>query len=341
MPGAKGKMAKPAPVFLLVGPEEGEKREFIQNIKNEYQAAYSESPESHRFYAGQTLIGEIVSLLQNGSLFSSFKCVTLSNIEQLKKAEIQQLAEYLSHPEQSSVLFLITHEYRAPAALVKAVPKGQQKTFFELFENKKREWLLQYFRKADLLIHEDAIEMVLEQVENNTIEMKNAADKLILYFGPGSTLSADDIEEYLYHSKEENVFSLFQKIVQRDMPASLEILHKILQSGQNSGVQLLGGLLWQFRRLLKFSRLLDHRFSPEEAFRSTAIHGKRNQKNYMEASKKFSTSQLEHVISIISDFDGQLRQQRSEVERILLEYYIYSVLKIGAEKQINYFEKYK
>lgn len=326
-------MATPASVFLLVGPEEGEKQEFIQNIKDDYLKAHKDTPESYRFYAGQPPAGDIVSILQNGSLFSSYKFVTLANIEQLKKTEVQQLSDYLKHPEKSATLFLVTHEYKAPSAFTKVVPKGQQKTFFELFENKKREWLLKYFRKAELAIDEDAVEMVLELVENNTLEMKNAADKLILYFGPGSRLTGDDIEEFIYHSKEENVFSLFQKIVQQDLPAALEILHKILLSGQSNGVQILGGLLWQFRRLLKLSRMLDRRFSPEEAMRAIPIRGKRNQQNYLQASRTFTTRQLEQIIAVIRDFDGQVRQHRAEVERLLVEF---SLLKIGAKSQLNH-----
>ena len=318
-------MAQPAPVYLLVGPEEGEKQEFIQNIQQGFEKASGEKPETYRFYSGQTDMGEVVSLLQNGSLFSSYKFVTVLQIEELKKADLQMLSTYINSAESSSTLFLLTHEYRAPAQLSKAVPKAQQKTFFELFEDKKREWLIRYFRRAELSVDDDAIEMVLELVENNTLEMKNAADKLILYFGKGTALSADDIEEYIYHSKEENVFTLFQKITVKDFPGSLEILHKILLSGQYSGVQLLGGLLWQFRRLLKLSRLLDRRYSPDEAFRQIPLRGKRNQKNYMTARSNFPTESIESIIALIADFDGRLRHLRTEAEQVTLELFLYHV----------------
>lgn len=315
-------MKKTPSVFLLVGPEEGEKEDFIRNV----QQGGGDDGEIHRFYAGQTPMGDVVSLLRNGSLFSAAKFVTLRNIEELKKPDIKQLTDYLKNPETSSTLFLVTHEYRAPAALSKAVPKAQQKTFFELFENKKREWLLRYFREAELQIDNEAVELVLDLVENNTLEMKNAADKLILYFGPGSTLTSDDIEEFIYHSKEENVFSLFQKLTRRDLTGSLEILHKILQSGQTRGVQVLGGLLWQFRRLLKMSRLCDRRFSPEDALRGAEIRGKRNQTDYMEARRNFTTRQIEQIITRIAEFDHKIREQRGEMERLILEMSIYRIL---------------
>jgi DNA polymerase-3 subunit delta len=306
-------------VFLLVGPEEGEKEEFIRGIQRE-------DGEIHRFYAGQTPMADVVSLLRNGSLFSSSKFVTVRNVEELKKPDIQQITDYLKNPEASSTLFLVTHEYRAPAALAKAIPGAQQKTFFELFENKKREWLLRYFREADLLIDSEAVELVLDLVENNTLEMKNAADKLILYFGPGSSLTADDIEEFIYHSKEENVFSLFQKLIRRDLTGSLEILHKILQSGQTRGVQILGGLLWQFRRLLKMSRLCDRRFSPEDALNGAEIRGKRNQSDYLEARRNFTTRQVEQIIARIAESDRKVREQSGDMERLILEMSIYRMI---------------
>ncbi len=318
-------MAQPAPVYLLVGPEEGEKQEFIKGIQQNFEKSSGEKPETYRYYAGQIEMGEVVSLLQNGSLFSSYKFVTVLQIEELKKNELQLLTDYIKSAESSATLFLLTHDYRPPPQLSKAVPKSQQKTFFELFEDKKREWLIRYFRRAELFVDEDAIEMVLELVENNTLEMKNAADKLILYFGKGTSLGADDIEEFIYHSKEENVFTLFQKITRKDFAGSLEVLHKIMLSGQTTGVQLLGGLLWQFRRLLKLSRLLDRRFSPDEAFRQANLRGKRNQKNYMTARSHFSTQSVEAVIALIAEYDGQVRRQRGEAEKIVLEYFLYQL----------------
>src|SRR6056297_2728757 len=289
-------MAHPASVYLLVGPEEGEKQEFIRNLQQNYEKDSGEKPETHRFYSGQTDMGDVVSLLKNGSLFSSYKFVTILQVEELKKADLQLLSDYIKSSESSTTLFLLSHEYRAPAQLTKAVPKSQQKTFFELFE------------------------------------MKNAADKLILYFGKGSVLSADDIEEFIYHSKEENVFTLFQKITYKDFPGALEVLHKIMLSGQNNGVQLLGGLLWQFRRLLKLSRMLDRRYSPDEAFRQIPLRGKRNQKNYMTARSHFPTESIESAIALIAEYDGQVRRQRGEAEKILLEFFLYhSCTNIGAK----------
>lgn len=313
----------PEPVYLLVGPEEGEKRDFIRKTIEEYQKKSGEEAERHRFYAGQTEANEIISLLKNGSLFATYKFVTLSGIESLKQQEAKYLAEYVKNPEETATLFLVTEEYRVPKSLENAVPKQRKKIFFELFEDRKRDWLIRYFRSADIAVEEDAVEVLLELVENNTLEMKIAADRLILFFGENEIISADEVEEFIYHSKEENVFTLFAELMDRNFSSSLEILRKILLSGSSSEVQILGGLLWQFRRLLNLSLLMDRHYSREEALRETGIRGKKNQQNYVRGSNSFSTTELKRAISLIAEYDGLVRRSPGDAAPLLLDIFLY------------------
>ena len=266
-------MSRLAPVYLLLGPEEGEKNEFISSAIETYRKNAGEEPEVYRYYPYDTDIGEIISIIRNGSLFSSYKFIILRNLEDVKGTGLKELTGYLASPEKDATLFLITSDYRPQSSVAKLVPKEQQKMFFELFENKKRDWLSRYFRSSGISVDGEAIELLLELVENNTLEMKNAADRLILYFGSGASLGADEVEEFIYHSKEENVFTLFGKIVTRDFPSSLETMRKIIDSGGTNGIQLIAGLVWQFRRLLTLSRLFDHRYSQQEAFAKIPLRG--------------------------------------------------------------------
>ena len=316
-------MKNPEPFYLLVGPEEGEKRQFIEDTVEDYRRAAGDEPEIHRFYVGQTDSNEVVSIIKNGSLFAAYKFVIFSGIESLKKGEVKTLAEYAKNPEKSATLFLVTEDYKVPSSLEKAAGKDRKKIFFELFENRKRDWLVRYFSSSGLRIDEEAIEVLLELVENNTLEMKIAADRLVLFFGEKGEISADDVEEFIYHSKEENVFTLFGRLVHRDFSGSLEVLRKILLSGSSSGVQILGGLLWQFRRLLNLSVLLDQHYSNEEAFRAVAVRGKRNQQNYLEGSRHYSTRELRRAVSLIAEYDGLVRQHPADVGPLLLDMFIF------------------
>jgi DNA polymerase-3 subunit delta len=329
-------MAGLAPVYLLLGPEEGQKNEFITAAIDSYRKKAGEEPEIYRYYPYETDIGEVISVIRNGSLFSSYKFVILRNIEDLKAPDLKELSSYLASPEKSATLFLATSAYRPQKTvqnhIVKRVPKDQQKTFFELFENKKREWLINYFRSAGITVDTEAVALLLELVENNTLEMKSAADRLIFYFGSGADLDADAVEEFIYHSKEENVFSLFAKIVTRDFSSSLETLRTIVHSGGSNPVQLIAGLVWQFRRLLKLSRLLDLRYDPQEACRNVPLYGKRNQNTYLQGRKHFDTEELQRILSLLARYDAALREQSGDVQEILLDMCLYHILHTPARR---------
>ena len=157
------------------------------------------------------------------------------------------------------------------------MPAANRKVFWELFENQKTGWVQQFFRRQQITIEPEAVALLLELVENNTRQLEIVCSQLALYYGEGARIGALDIEQTLSHSKEENVFTLFDRLVLRDLEAGLEVLQKILlsRSDDSDPVQLLGGLLFQFRRLMALHRLLAERYSAEEAFAKLSLRSKR------------------------------------------------------------------
>ena len=73
-------MFNPESVYLFLGPEIGQKTDEIHKIQKTYQEQTGENSEIHKFYPYDTSIGEVISLMKNGALFSSYKFVTFMNI---------------------------------------------------------------------------------------------------------------------------------------------------------------------------------------------------------------------------------------------------------------------
>ncbi|MFO8065833.1 MAG: DNA polymerase III subunit delta, partial [Spirochaetia bacterium] len=251
------------PVYLLLGPEQGEKAKEVRRIRElaakqasaggaggggEAGGADAEAAvDEHRFYAFETPIQEALSLLRSGSLFSSHTLVVVHGAEQLKRKEDLDLLEaYLEHPSESGTLVLVSDEFRikdprSKKDWTKGIPEDNRKIFWEMFENQKRDWLSSFFRRKYVDIDDEAIELILELVDNNTLELKRAAGRLAMFVGEGGRLSAEEVETYLYHSKSENVFTLFRAIVDRDLEGALELLRKLLLSSENSPPSIIAG----------------------------------------------------------------------------------------------------
>ena len=136
----------------MLGPENGEKDEFLSKLKTSIQTKTGEKPEEHRFYAFKPEYLSIVAILRNNALFSKHRIVTLNEAHEVKKkADIDVLKSYCSHPVEDATLILLSNEYRIDRRLSDAIPKENIKIFWELFENRKQAWIIDYFKKSGFL----------------------------------------------------------------------------------------------------------------------------------------------------------------------------------------------
>jgi DNA polymerase III subunit delta len=318
--------------FLLLGPEAGEKGTFVMGLKEDLTESAGSPPEEYRFYPFEADVNEIISILKNGSLFSSYKIVTLYNIDQLKKEEAKRLAEYNKNPCENTTIIYTTDAYQVDAALKKSVPKENVKIFWELFENKKRDWVVSYFRNQNLKVETEAVDLILEFVDNNTFELKRECQRIAQFLSDRDRIGEEDIEQFLYHSKEENIFTLFDKIAVADLESALEILTKLFGTGESHPVQLIAGLQWQFTNLLGIGRLLDQNYSVPDACSKLNIRTKKMQRVYTEAVRRYDTRSSERILILLNGYDRILRSSRADLHPLIFSLLVYScVVKRGEE----------
>ncbi|MBN2552706.1 MAG: DNA polymerase III subunit delta [Spirochaetales bacterium] len=324
-------MSKSDALYLLLGPEEGQKDAFVERLIAGISKRIGQAPDIHRFYSFDSDLPEVLVTLRNGTLFSPYRVVLLRNVELLSnKKDLDQLAEYAAAPAAESTLVMLSEEIgRIDKRLEKLVPKENKVIFWELFQNQKMGWILNYLKKRNVRIEPQAAEFLLEMVENNTKELRETCEKLIIFFGDGSEIGYEDVENILYHSKDENVFTLFDKISARDLEASLEVLSKLLLSGNADPVGLLAGLLFQVRRLMSLKLLVEKRYSYEEAFPRAKITGKRVQKIYAEAAHRYTLQELQAVIRLIARFDYRVRSLGAALHPDLLQLFLYYLIVKG------------
>ena len=330
------------PAHLLLGPEEGDKAAFIEKLKAALAAQHGEQPEVTRFYAGEARMTEVVQCLSNKTLFSRHRLVIVGNAEEVKRAEdVAALVEYMSSPAPDATLLLvssgltaeidrkITGDIRKKAP--GAIPFDDQKIFWEMFDNQKQGWVTGFFRQKKITIDPEAAEYILDMVENNTRDMRVECDRLALFFGPGAQIGLDSVERYIYHSREENVFTLFDKICVRELGSAEEVLAKILLSREAEATQLAGGLLQQFRRLASLTRMLADNYETSEAFPKLRIFSKRNQKTYIEGTRNFSREEIETIIQLLAEFDVRFRSVKSDLHELLLHLMVYYIVARGGQ----------
>ncbi len=318
-------MAAADRVSLLLGPEHGRRQEHLNALRDKLTKQHKEAPEQHKFYAFEAPFSDILSLLQNGDLFCSHKLVIVNNVEDYKKADLDLIKGYLKHPAEESTLVLVSDETKLET-LSKALTKDQVHVFWEMFENEKKGWVVHHFKEIGLGLAPDAAEFFLEMVNNSTDQIRLEAQKLLAFFERGATITLEDLEHYLVHSKEENVFTLFERITEAQFPKALEVLKKMIAAKETEGIGLLGGLTWQFKNLLAFQIKLLERNPAEEAFTALKVWGKKAQANLKAGARHYTLTDLQNILVLTAEFDQRLRQFKGEHHGLLMELYLYYVI---------------
>ncbi len=326
-------MSKIPSILVYLGPEEGQRAEELDELRARIRKESGAPADEHRVYLPDGSINAAVDLLENGSLFATHRLMIIVGAEQIRtKGDVAAIAAYCDSPPPDATLVLVSDEVRLDGKLEKRVPPQARKVFWELFDNQKRGWVASYFRKRNVAISSEAVELFLELVENNTQELRMEADKLCTYVssrvdsGERPEVDVDDVETFIYHSREENVFTLYRSIVADDFQAALEIVDKLDASGESGPIQLVGGLVFQVRKLIGLWSLLDSGVRADEAYKRLAIRGKRIQADYRTAIRRFDLAELQRQVRILIDYDVAFRELGSGLQRTLLDLLVYQLM---------------
>jgi DNA polymerase-3 subunit delta len=334
-------MSKMPGVYLLLGPEAGEKQDFIDSVRAAIQKRTGEKPEEAKFYQFETPVAELLAQIRNGSLFAAHRLVLLEGVEQVRtKSDVEALVAYCGKPAEDVTLLLLSEEPQVDKRLSAAIPSDRRKIFWEMFDNQKLGWVTSYMRRLGCAISAEAANLLLELVENNTQELRVECDRLALFFGKDHEIQFADIEHFIYHSKEENVFTLFAEIAAANFLNALEILQKIMLGSDGNPVGIMAGLTWQFRRLLGVQILLDDRYAVHDAFQRMNIRSKRTQKDYDAGRQNYKRDALERIVLLAGKYDALLRRTASSLHPLLMQMFLYSVVvRKGAEAEVPDYER--
>lgn len=336
-----------APVYLLTGPEIGERNDYIEKLKADVRKRFGAS-DDYLFYAADTRVQDVVARLRTESLFCPATVIVLRGAEQIKlKDDIALLGEWVASvtpsakntsPAESSVLILVSDAVSVDAKLEKLVPKEHKKIFWELFEERKEAWVQNFFRKNGYAIDADAVDTVLAMVENNTEELRNECGRFFLCFPQDHVITGADVEQLLAHNREESAFTLFDAMadadssVQKRLEGALQILQKILLTKNGNAVMLIAGLASCFRRLLAWHRLHAHgAYADDITLRQNGFAGKTIRAQYARAARVWTQGQAAGIVALLSKTDMEIRALGTAFVETQLTLMVYEiVVKRGA-----------
>lgn len=329
--------------YLLLGPEKGLKEDAIKNIRSQIGQC-----DVSKFYAFEDYEAELFAQLNNNDLFADHKLVILDEVQDLKTAEkIKPLVQYIQNPSDCATLVMTSTELYVNSALMGAVEaqgKDYVLKFYELFESKKNEWLSNYFRRNGLSIDNKAITAIIEKVENNVQEFENTCSQMVIFLKTmpdKQSVTYEDVEEFLTHTREESEFTLFAFIARGKLESALECLHTLLRTKDSASVSSLcaSRLSSYFRRALSVQINVSNgcgmslRYGEDNtAFSKKVFEGDRpismpkDREIYRDCCNTYSQRDIERILVTLAEYDVKIKETPVVLQSIMLERCIMDVI---------------
>lgn len=321
------------PLYVLFGDEDFLIDECITAIieslvPKELRAFNVDIAESEKVSAN-----DVISLANAYPMMADRRVVVVKDFLKLSSTERERelLLLYIQKPLLTTCFIMVCEKK----------PDFRLKLFSELkrlncvyefpryYESQVPSWIEDRCRKYGKSIELEAVQFLCSIVGTSLRSLANELDKIVTYVGERDRIYIDDVSRVVGYTKGNTVFDLQRAIGKRETPTAFSILKRLLEAGE-SPQGLLVMLTRYTLQLLKVKELLAKQKSEGEiASEITVPHF--FVKEYIDAAKNYSFSNLESAIIALRNADLVLKTTSVDVSHVM-ELLLYSLLQSDKNK---------
>jgi DNA polymerase-3 subunit delta len=311
------------PLYLFYGEEEFLIQEAVDLIIKRVVDPGASDFNFNVLHCRDTPVSEIVALALTLPFMSEKRLVLVKEVETLKAADIDELTPYLNDPSQSTCLVMISnqgkYEKKSVAAAVDA--RGAVTRFYPLLDREIIAWIEGWARARGLSLQHDAAQHLLQIIGNDLQKIKNELEKVQIYMKQNKVITFDDVKTIAGDFREYSTFDLADALGQKNREKAFLILSRLIQEGEQP-VGLLGGIAWNFRRLMRAKSMEAAGMNFGEIKRTLNVIFHQSA-SFQEQMRSFSMEELRNAFDIMLGADRALKSGtlsgRLILERMILK----------------------
>lgn len=274
---------------------------------------------------------DIINDLTRLPMMAEYQVVILKEAQDFK--DLPLLQSYIENPNPATI-FVICHNHKKVkmnTKLGKAFSKNAVVlTADKVPDWKIADWISTYVTQNKLKISTPTAQLLSEYLGNDLSKIVNEIDKLKITLKEGDTISPKIIEANIGISKNYNVFELQNAIVAKDEVKINRIINYFIANPKSAPFQLTMGALYSFFTKVYSLHAVKGKSQKEKlaAIRSNSSFAL---KQYEGAARSFSREKLEHVFSILKEYDLKSKglgfNTIGKNTNILLQEMVYRIIK--------------
>ena len=279
-----------------------------ESIKNIIKELSLTNDNIVKYDLSETYLEDVIEELNTYGLFTDNKIVVVDANSVLstdkKKSDLTQdeslLEKYIDNPNELNSLVLITQNIDERKKINKLLKKKCTVIDKKISIEDKIKNMIDGYKMTTFTIN-----YLIECLNNDNERILNELEKLKLYKLDDKTITKEDIDEVVIKELNDDVFTLINSILKKDISKSFEIYESLLSRGEEM-TKIVITVLDQFRLIYKTKILMNDRLNKEEITSMFNIHPYRV-KLAMEYSYNFTLDELKNIIRELGLIDINIK----------------------------------
>lgn len=259
-------------IYLIYGEEDYFINKEIDKIKNEYK--------DYEVVSYDMTLNNISDALEDalmGSLFSSNKLIVCTNSFFLTgtKCEIEHkiddLLKYLTIDSDNILVLSVNSDtLDNRKKIVKELNKFKVIKCDKLKPNELNKFIKDYCKNNNYKINEDAVNLMIERLNDNLYIISSELDKMFLY-KEDDVITKKDVSEVVSRVINTNIFDLINVIVEKNIDKALFVYDDLLLINEEE-IKLIVTLANQFRLIYQVKSMFKSGYSELDISKSLGVH---------------------------------------------------------------------
>jgi DNA polymerase-3 subunit delta len=207
-------------------------------------------------YADPDDLVEALRLARTLPMLASHRVVVFHGVQQLRKADLQHLIDYVNDPSETTALFCCSTD----SEINKMPPALRQNAMGiackRIQGSQLQQWVTRTVTQHGAEITGNAVAGLLQEHDNDLQMLTRELDKLSTYAGEGGRITLADVQAVSQASRHHSLFALSDALGSRQVSQALTLVDRLLQQGEPPLVVLSMiirhlRLLWSVKQLAR------------------------------------------------------------------------------------------
>lgn len=290
------------PVYWLEGEEDYYIDKLMQEAEHHLLTEAEAGFNLTVFYGREANWADVVNACMRYPMFSEYQVVLLKEAQQMK--DLDKLENYIANPLKSTV-FIVGHKEKKVDGRSKLARLLKDKCELlqtkKMYDNQLPGWTEKLVQSKGYQINQKALLLLVDHIGNDLSRIDNEIEKLLLNLGNRTTITEDDIEQYVGISKDFNVFELQDAIARKDMAKAIRIIQYFGNNPKAGPIQMVLPALYNF--FSKVFQVFGVQSRDEKLLASSIGVSPFFVKDYLAAAQRYDYPGIERILLLLHEYN--------------------------------------